>query len=623
MQYAGRLQYFYLQWTQITDDPTLRSWIKGYKIPFTSTPIQFDSPCSMPKSEQEHYEYIKTIKNLIDINAISQCYHEEGEFISSVFLVPKPNGDKRFILNLKLLNKFIKTNHFKMEDYRTAIKLITKKCYMASVDLKDAYFFINVAKCHRKYLRFNYNGTLFEFNCLPFGLCTAPYVFTKILKPVMEHLRSRNMISVIYLDDIFCIGKQFDDCYVNVKHTCAFLEKLGFIINKDKSCLIPSTKCKFLGFVFDSQKMIMELPSDKKDKIKRNVQLCLNIRKCKLREFARTIGLLVSACPAIQYSWMRTKLFEQCKFNALLNNGSYNQTVLLPNFIREDLRWWLNNVDFGYSNIKTNKYIKEIFSDASSTGWGAYCDGNESYGYWKENEMKLHINQLELKAAFFALKVFASDCFDCELLLRIDNVTAISCINRMGSVQYPHLNDESRHIWKWCERRRIVILASYINTKDNQEADKLSRTKFQDTEWELGNYAYEEIKHKLGSPNIDLFASRCNSKCNTFVTWKNDPDAWAIDAFTISWKDLDFYAFPPFSMILKTIQKIISDKAEGIVVIPYWPTQAWFPLFNKICQSEIIYFPPDRNLLKSPYRSIHSLHRTLTLAAARLSGRLY
>lgn len=612
-----------MQWTQITDDSNLLSWIRGYKIPFTSTPIRFDNPCTVPKSEQEHKEFVKAIHKLILTNAISVCSHEEGEFISSIFLVPKPNGEKRFILNLKLLNKFIKTNHFKMEDYRTAIKLITKECHMASVDLKDAYFFISVAKCHRKYLRFDYNGTLYEFNCLPFGLCTAPYVFTKILKPVMEYLRSKNMISVIYLDDIFCIGTEYNDCQINVKHTCALLEKLGFIINKEKSSLIPSTKCKFLGFIFNSHNMIMELPSDKKDKIKSYVQHCLDIRKCKLRDFARVVGLLVSACPAIQYSWMRTKLFEQFKFRTLLNNDSYNQNVLLPDFIREDLRWWLNNVGIGYSPIKTNDYLKVIFTDASSTGWGAYCDGEESYGHWKKDEIQLHINQLELKAAFLGLKVFANDCSDCELLLRIDNVTAISCINRMGSVQYPHLNDEARCIWKWCEKRRITIFASYINTKDNREADRLSRKKFHDTEWELGDYAYEKITNKLGLPNIDLFASRCNTKCDKYITWKNEPDAWAVDAFTVSWRYLDFYAFPPFSMILKMIQKIISDKAEGIVVVPYWPTQAWFPLFQRICQSEIIHFSPDINLLKSPYRSAHSLHRTLTLVAARLSGKLY
>lgn len=617
------MQYYYPEWSQITNDEVLLSWIRGYKIPFLCTPTQSECPCTIPKSEQEHIEFDKAIQKLISINAVAKCCHEDGEFISSIFLVPKPNGEKRFILNLKLLNKFIQTNHFKMEDYRTAIKLITKECYMGSVDLKDAYFFVNIAKCHRKYLRFNYNGTLYEFNCLPFGLNTAPYVFTKLLKPVMEFLRSQNLISVIYLDDIYLIGRDKSDCNFNIQKTCSLLKKLGFLINNEKSSLTPSNRCKFLGFIFDSRKMILELPTDKKEKIKSYVQNCLDTRKCKLRDFARVIGLLVSACPAIQYSWMRTKLFEQLKFRTLLKNDSYNQIISLPNFIREDLYWWINNVSRGFTSIRSNHYIKEIYTDASPTGWGAYCNGDESYGHWKEHETQLHINQLELKAAFFGLKVFASDCHNCELLLRIDNVTAISCINRMGSVQYPHLNNEARDLWEWCERRRIIVFASYINTKDNTEADLLSRKKFKDTEWELCDYAYNKIKQKLGTANIDLFASRCNSKCDVYITWKNEPDAWAIDAFTISWAELNFYAFPPFSMVLKMIQKIIADKAEGIVVVPYWPTQPWYPLFIRICQSEVIYFPPNSNLLKSPYRSSHSLHRSLTLVAARLSGKLY
>lgn len=587
------------------------------------TPSSSENSCTTPKSEQEHIEFTKAIQRLLSINAISECFHKEGEFISNIFLVPKPNGEKRFILNLKRLNKFVQTSHFKMEDYRTAIKLITNECYMASVDLKDAYFFINIANCHRKYLRFNYNGKLYEFNCLPFGLSTAPYVFTKILKPIMEYLRHRNLISVIYLDDIFCVGRDFNDCNNNVHKTCSLLQTLGFLINKEKSCLTPNTQCKFLGFIFNSHKMILELPIDKKEKIKSFVRNFLHIRKCKLRDFARLIGLLISACPAIRFGWMHTKLFEQLKYRSLLKNDSYNQILSIPNYIREDLYWWLNNVNIGYSPIRANNYVKEIFTDASTTGWGAFCNGDESYGHWRENETKLHINQLELKAAFFGLKVFASDCSDCELLLRIDNITAISCINRMGSVQYAHLNNEARDLWEWCERRGITVFASYINTKDNQEADLLSRKKFKETEWELCNYAYEKIKQKLGTPDIDLFASRCNSKCAKYVTWKNEPDAWAIDAFTITWTSLNFYAFPPFSMILKVIQKIISDKAEGIVVVPYWPTQAWYPLFQRIRKSKIIYLTPDSNLLISPYRSSHNLHRTLTLAAARLSGKLY
>lgn len=142
----------------------------------------------------------------------------------------------------------------------------------------------------------------------------------------------------------------------------------------------------------------------------------------------------------------------------------------------------------------------------------------------------------------------------------------------MGSIQYRHLNKITRSLWEWCEQRGITVFASYINTKDNSDADQLSRKKFQDTEWELNNDAFKDVIRCFGSPQIDLFASRCNTKCPIYVSWKMDPEAQAVDAFTLSWKDCYFYAFPPFSLMTKVLQKIIHEKAEGIVVAPYWIT---------------------------------------------------
>lgn len=600
------------------------SWIEGYTIPFKSIPYRTDNPSVYPKTFQEHLDFNQCIKTLLNINAISQCNHEPGEFLSSVFLVPKPNGDKRFILNLKCLNKYIETKHFKMEDYRTASKLITKNCYMASIDLKDAYFFVPIHTTQRKYLRFKYNNVLYEFNCLPFGLCTAPFVFTKLLKPVMEYLRKvHHMISVIYLDDVLCIGKTYSECADNVYVTKKLFQKLGFLINTEKGCLIPKTQCTFLGFLFDSKHMQIKLPDSKKVKIKEKLTNIKKIKTCTLREFARFVGLLVSACPALQYSWLYTKYFEQFKYSCLLHNPNYEQIVTLPEYLRPDITWWLNKIDNGYSTLQDKDFLMEIFSDASSTGWGAYCNGKEGFGYWKEHELTLHINELELKAAFLALKCFAKNVSNTGILLRIDNVTAISCINRMGSVQYEHLNIVCRDIWQWCEIRKIVIFASYINTKDNLEADHLSRKKFQDTEWQLNDIVYTQITDYFGLPDIDLFASRCNAKCDVYVTWKNDPDALAVDSFTISWKNKFFYAFPPFAMITKVMHKIIKEKAEGIVVVPYWPSQPWFPLLHKLNSSELLFFGPDINLLTSPFRANHNLHRTLKLVAAKLSGKLY
>lgn len=623
VQYSGRLRHFVPRWQQITDDPIILEWLDGYKIPFHSTPFRYDKPSIYPKNSQEHKHFSESIASLLRINAISKCVPTEQEFLSSVFLVPKSNGDKRFILNLKCLNKFVRKCHFKMEDYRTASKLITKDCYMTSIDMKDAYFLVPIHSDHKKFLRFKYNDILYEFNCLPFGLSTAPYVFTKLLKPVMQYLRSNNFASVIFLDDILCIDRGYTQCQQNTIFTKNILESLGFVINHEKSCLIPKRECTFLGFIFDSKDMSLKLPEIKRNKIKERLQHITKLKQCKLRDYASFLGLLTSACPAIQYGWLYTKELERLKYLRLLDNLSYEQTIDLPTHINDDITWWIEHIQKDVNPFKFNDFKLEIFSDASTTGWGAFCENNECHGFWKNSEKEMHINTLELKAAFFALKVFARGLRNCEILMRIDNVTAISCINRMGSVQYPHLNDVAKEIWQWCERRKLVVFASYINTKENREADILSRKKFIDTEWELCDLAFQKIVDNFGQPSIDLFASMCNAKCPVYVSWKNDPDAWAVDAFTISWSNVLFYAFPPFALILKMLQKIIHDKAEGIVVVPYWPTQPWFPILQKVMISDSLHFGPDIKLLKSPFRLSHNLHKTLTLVAVKLSGKLY
>ena len=94
---------------------------------------------------------------------------------------------------------------------------------------------------------------MYEFNALPFGLSTAPYVFTKLMKPVVETLRNEGHVSVIYLDDILMIGKTQLDREHNVRATRFLLTSLGLIINEEKSQTRPSHQCQFLGFILDSQ----------------------------------------------------------------------------------------------------------------------------------------------------------------------------------------------------------------------------------------------------------------------------------------------------------------------------------------------------------------------------------
>ncbi|XP_059062727.1 uncharacterized protein LOC131855468, partial [Achroia grisella] len=187
--------------------------------------------------------------------------------------------------------------------------------------------------------------------------------------------------------------------------------------------------------------------------------------------------------------------------------------------------------------MKSLNFDIEIFTDASRSGWGAYANNIRANGKWKLREQNFHINYLELLAAFFGVKCFANDKSNCTILLRIDNTTAISYINRMGGIQYPHLNSLTKTIWQWCEGKKIWLHASYINTKDNVEADQESRRINPDTEWELTLSGFQKVTRKLGKPDIDLFATRTNAKCELYVSWKRDPEAFAIDSFTLNWND--------------------------------------------------------------------------------------
>ena len=72
---------------------------------------------------------------------------------------------------------------------------------MFSFDLKSGYHHIDVAKCHRKYLGFEWGGSFYAFVVLPFGLSSAPYVFTKMMRPLVRLWRSKGLKAIVYLDD--------------------------------------------------------------------------------------------------------------------------------------------------------------------------------------------------------------------------------------------------------------------------------------------------------------------------------------------------------------------------------------------------------------------------------------
>ncbi|XP_071573676.1 uncharacterized protein [Temnothorax nylanderi] len=203
--------------------------------------------------------------------------------------------------------------------------------------------------------------------------------------------------------------------------------------------------------------------------------------------------------------------FERERFLALeRNNDDFEAIMRLSSELEEDFDWWSNHINQAKNQIKRFDPAVEIFSDASSSSWGAYCNDHRVNGFWNEEERDQHINYLELLAAWFGLKCFAKELRDCDVLLRIDNTTAIAYINKRGGVRFPN----------------------YIASKDNVEADIESRRLEPETEFALAQSAFCQIVSKFGNPEIDIFATRTNTKCKKYISWKKDPGSIEIDAFT-------------------------------------------------------------------------------------------
>ena len=97
-----------------------------------------------------------------------------------------------------------------------------------------------------------------------------------------------------------------------------------------------------------------------------------------------------------------------------------------------------------------------------------------------------------------------------------------------------------------------------------------------------------------------------------------------VDHFTIQWSQYVFYAFPPFSVIMRTLQMIQQDQATGLLLAPFWPTQAWWPTLTRMLIQSPSVLPNRKDTLYLPQdpSAVHPLNNQMSLLLCHLSGNI-
>ena len=419
-------------------------------------------------------------------------------------------------------------------------------------------------------------------------------------------------------------------CQENVKMVIDLFTKLGFTISPDKSFLDPDTKAVYLGFLIDSEKMIVTLTREKKVDLAKIIDKALrddnDDRKGNtIRFISKVIGKLVASLHGSLEGALHYRFLEANKNMALaLNNRNYDATMTLTRFAKMDLLWWKKNIYKTYAPIQWPPISVEIATDASSlTGWGAVCSSESTGGAWSAKEANIHINIKEMIAIYYAIRSFRHHLKNKHVRVLTDNTTAVAVLNKMGSTRSPACNLMAQKIWNYCFQDSIYITCAHIPGVENTVPDKESRTEYKQAEWMLDKRLYNNCTKIFEfSPSIDCFASRINTQHKHYAARRPDPFAKIIDAFSFNWSTEKCYMFPPFSLIARVLQKIRTDGATVLAVLPQWPTQAWWPEARNMMVREPYVISPGKGNLHLPNhpKTVHALHKKLRLMVCLLSG---
>lgn len=299
LRLGGRLQCFWEAWTAVTSDASVLQSVRGFHIEFYDVPCQPRPPHPIVFSAPDAQLVDAEVAELLQKGAICRTTLHERGFLSNLFLVDKPDGERRPVINLKEFNGWLIYLHFKMEGIHLLRDVLLPGDWLVRLDLKNAYLVVPIHPPHRWFLQFLWRGQVFEFTALPFGLASAPWCFTKILHPVVEVLRSQGFRLIVYLDDILLMAQCPLQLAPQLQSAVSLLESLGFVVNGQKSILCPTRKLVFLGFVIDSVQATLSLPSRKLAKIRHVLRRTMSKSHSSLRQIARLVGLLSSSIQAI------------------------------------------------------------------------------------------------------------------------------------------------------------------------------------------------------------------------------------------------------------------------------------------------------------------------------------
>ncbi|KAL0149356.1 hypothetical protein M9458_055394, partial [Cirrhinus mrigala] len=501
-------------WLQL---PSPSQWLirtvrLGYAIQFARHPPRYRGVLFTSVHSDTHAAVLRAeIAVLLAKDAIEPVPPAEMKsgFYSPYFIVPKKSGGLIPILDLRALNRSLLRLPFKMLTTKRMLTCIRHQDWFAAIDLKDAYFHVSILPRHRPFLRFAFEGRAYQYKVLPFGLFLSLRVFTRVTEAALSPLWRMGIRILNYLDDWLLIAHSQDVLCEHRDLVLRHLSHLGLQVNREKSKLSPVQRISF------------SVPPHQR---------------------ARAVSAELSELIQTQDSGPSQNISEapgaygSCSRGDAAGLASYETASALVTRSSPEMGmapWHTPDWRFPATRPFFRPEHLVVYTDASSTGWGAVCNGQAASGSWTGPRLQWHINCLELLAVLLALRRFRLMLRHKHVLVRTDSTATVAYINHQGGLRSRRMSQLAHHLLLWSQTWLKSLRAVHIPGELNRAADQLSRQSTHPGEWRLHPQVVQLIWSHFGEAQIDLFASPESSHCQLFYSLSEAP--LGRDALAHSW----------------------------------------------------------------------------------------
>ena len=407
---GGRLSTFWQVWEARKAHPRVVTILKeGYCLNFRLKPPLTKIPLIKSKylNREKQQFLIKAVYQMIEKRAITPVQKVTSlGFYSRLFLVPKPGKRWRPVIDLSVVNSFLHVPTFKTETAKNIRDSLQEGEWVTSLDLTDAYFHIPIHPRFQKYLHFNVGDRSYQFTALSFGIATAPLEFTMVAKEVKLMALAEGIRIHQYIDDWLMRAKTKQQCQENTHRLIRLVQSLGWIINFEKSDLIPTQEIEFLGYKFDLRVGLV-FPTQKKiDRLLEKIVSMLKATQTSPRELMSLIGSMASMEKTVPLGRLHMRPLQWY----LKTHWRYPQSLDIPvpvsQVLKQHLQWWTN-----LSNLMRGSPLHQkecnllLFTDASLKGWGGSFRASHSQWSVESGGVKTSHKHSRAKSSISSFKI--------------------------------------------------------------------------------------------------------------------------------------------------------------------------------------------------------------------------